>query len=65
MITTLTEIFRDRMSDYKVVDVIVKVWLAVLLVMFVLGLGTIITHIIMNPSAVDNETFGIFDTLGS
>jgi len=65
MITTLTEIFRDRMSDYKVVDVIVKVWLVVLLVMFVLGLGTIITHIIMNPSAVDNATFGIFDTLGS
>ena len=65
MITTLTEIFRDRMSDYKVVDVIVKVWLAVLMLMFVLGMGTIITHIIMNPSAVDNATFGIFDTLGS
>ena len=61
----IKQIFGDKMSDYKVVDVIVKVWLAVLLVMFVLGLGTIITHIIMNPSAVDNATFGIFDTLGS
>ncbi len=65
MITTLTEIFSDKMSDYKVVDIIVKVWLAVLLVMFVLGMVAIITHIIMNPSAVDNATFGIFDTLGS
>jgi len=33
--------------------------------MFVLGMVAIITHIIMNPSAVDNATFGIFDTLGS
>jgi len=61
----IKQIFGDKMSDYKVVDIIVKVWLAVLLVMFVLGMVAIITHIIMNPSAVDNATFGIFDTLGS
>ena len=65
MITTLTEIFSDKMSDYKVVDIIVKVWLAGLLLMFALGMVAIISHIIMNPSAVDNATFGVFDTLGN
>ena len=65
MITTLTEIFSDKMSDYKVVDIIVKIWLAGLLLMFALGMVAIISHIIMNPSAVSNATFGVFDTLGS
>jgi len=53
------------MSDYKIVDIILKVWVAGLLSMVVLGLVAVISHIIMNPSAVDNATFGIFDTLGS
>jgi len=53
------------MSDYKIVDIILKVWVAGLLSMVVLGLVAVISHIIMNPSAVDNATFGIFDTLGN
>jgi flagellar basal body-associated protein FliL len=61
---TLKTIFTDTLSDYKVVDIVLKVWLAVLLVMFVLGMGTLIFHLIQNTSAMDNATFGIFDTLG-
>ena len=53
------------MSDYKIVDIILKIWVAGLLSMAVLGLIGVITHIIMNPSAIDNATFGVFDTLGN
>ena len=61
----IKQIFTDKMSDYKIVDIILKVWVAGLLSMVVLGLVAVISHIIMNPSAVDNATFGVFDTLGS
>ena len=61
----IKQIFGDKMSDYKIVDIILKAWVAGLLSMVVLGLVAVISHIIMNPSAVDNATFGIFDTLGS
>ena len=61
----LKQIFTEKMSDYKIVDIILKVWVAGLLSMVVLGLVAVISHIIMNPSSVDNATFGIFDTLGS
>jgi hypothetical protein len=61
----IKQIFTEKMSDYKIVDIILKIWVAGLLSMVVLGLVAVISHIIMNPSSVDNATFGIFDTLGS
>ncbi len=61
----MKQIFVEKISDYKIVDIILKIWVAGLLSMVVLGLVAVISHIIMNPSAVDNATFGIFDTLGS
>ena len=56
-----TEMFTERMSDYKVVDIILKIWTAGLLVLFVLGMSKIIFELITNPSSFDNATFGIFD----
>ena len=56
-------IFKSKMSDYKVVDVTVKIVLAGLLIMWVLGMAQLLFHLITNPSAMDNATFGIFDTL--
>ena len=61
----LKQIFTDKMSDYKVVDIILKIWVAGLLSMVVLGLVAVISHVIINPSSIDNATFGVFDTLGS
>jgi hypothetical protein len=58
------EIFKQKMSDYKAIDVILKIWLAGLLIMWVLGMGQLLFHLITNPSAMDNASFGIFDTLG-
>ena len=56
-----TEMFTERMSDYKVVDIILKIWTAGLLVLFVLGMSKIIFELITNPSSFENATFGIFD----
>ena len=53
--------FTERMSDYIVVDIILKIWTAGLLVLFVLGMSKIIFELITNPSSFDNATFGIFD----
>jgi hypothetical protein len=55
---------QQKMSDYKAVDIILKIWLAGLLVMWVLGMGQLLFHLITNPSAIDNASFGVFDTLG-
>ena len=56
-----TEMFTERMSDYKVVDIILKIWTAGLLVLFVLGISRLIFELITNPSSFENATFGIFD----
>ena len=61
----LLDIFRDEMHENKIMDVILKVWVGGLLALWLVGMVTVISHIIMNPSAVDNATFGIFDTLGN
>lgn len=58
------EFLQQKMSDYKVVDIILKIWLAGLLIMWVLGMGQLLFHLITNPSAIDNASFGVFDTLG-
>jgi len=57
-------ILKQKMSDYKTVDIIVKTWLCVLVAMWVLGMGQLLFHIISNPSVIDNASFGVFDTLG-
>lgn len=61
----LLDIFTDEMHENKIVDVILKAWIGGLLALWVIGMVTIISHIIMNPSSIDNATFGIFDTLGN
>jgi len=61
----LLDIFTDKMHDNIIMDVILKTWIGGWMIMWAIGMVAIISHIIMNPSAVDNATFGIFDTLGS
>lgn len=60
----LLEIFTDEIHENKIMDVILKLWIGGLMGMFVLGMSAIIFQIITNPSALDNATFGVFDTLG-
>ena len=54
----------EKFSDYKVIDIILKVWLTALLILWVIGMTTLLYTIITEPGVMDNATFGIFDTLG-
>ena len=54
-------IFTSKMSDYKIVDIILKITTAILMIMWVLGMVQLLFHLITNPSAMDNATFGIID----
>ena len=61
----LLEIWKDKLSDYVIMDYIAKIWITVLLFMFVLGFVSIMYGIISGEADIENATFGIFDTLGS
>lgn len=63
MTTKKTNTAPMKFSDYKIIDIILKVWLAVLVVMWVIGMAQLLYHLITNPSAMDNATFGIIDYL--
>ena len=58
------EIFTQKMSDYKVIDIMLKLWVAGLFGLFVLGMVSIIYGVISGEADIQNATFGIFDTLG-
>jgi cbb3-type cytochrome oxidase subunit 3 len=60
----LLEIWKDKLSDYVIMDYIAKIWVTGLLFMFVLGFVAIMYGIISGEADIQNATFGIFDTLG-
>ena len=60
----LIQIWKDKLSDYMIMDYILKIWISGLLFMFVLGFVTIMYGIISGEADISNATFGIFDTLG-
>ena len=61
----LVEIWKDKLSDYVIMDYIAKIWITGLLLLFVVGFATLMYGIISGEADVQNATFGIFDTLGS
>ena len=63
MTTKKTNTAPMKLSDYKRIDIILKVWLAVLVVMWVIGMASLLYHLATDPSSIENATFGIFDTL--
>jgi len=60
----LVEIWKDKLSDYVIMDYIAKIWITGLLLLFVVGFATLMYGIISGEADVQNATFGIFDTLG-
>ena len=60
----LKAIFTEKASDYKIMDIIAKIWIAGLMVLFVVGFATMMYGIISGEADVQNATFGVFDTLG-
>ena len=60
----LKAIFTEKASDYKIMDIIVKIWVAGLMILFVAGFTTMMYAIISGEADIQNATFGVFDTLG-
>ena len=61
----ILQIFKDRMHDNIIVDIVLKLWVGGLLSLFVLGMGQILYAILSGDVNLDNVTFGVFDTLGN
>ena len=61
----LVEIWKDRLHDNMIWNLILKLWITGLLFMFVLGFVAVMYGIISGEADIQNATFGIFDTLGN
>jgi len=55
----LTSIFYSKLSDYKFMDIILKVCTAFLLSMAIFGIVGLIITFILNPSLIANATFNL------
>jgi len=60
----LMSIFRDRMHENIVMDIVLKLWIGGLLALWFLGMVALLWGIISGEADIENATFGVFDTLG-
>ena len=64
-ISLIKEEFSEATTfSQKSLIIFLTLWVAVLSTSVVGGIATIVYELITNPSAFDNATWGIFDTLG-
>ena len=49
----------------RFIEVLVKLWISGLFILFVVGWTSLVVHWIMNPNMWNGVTFGIYDTLGT
>ena len=61
MKTVLLHMWKEPMSDYLVLNYILKVVAFGLLIMSFSGIGKMIFEIVTNPSQFNNVTFGLID----
>jgi|21_taG_2_1085346.scaffolds.fasta_scaffold00151_35 hypothetical protein len=57
----LLKIWNEPMSDYIVLDYLLKSTTYALMAMWVLGMGTLLYGLISGQANVANASFGIFD----
>jgi hypothetical protein len=55
----LTSIFSSKLSDFKFMDIILKVSIAFLLSLSIIGIIGLIVSFILNPSLIANANFNI------
>ena len=61
MKTVLLHMWKEPMSDYSVLNYILKFVAFGLLIMSFSGIGKMIFEIVTNPSQFNNVTFGLID----
>ena len=59
ILIVLKSIFTGKLSDYKFIDIILKVVTAFLLSLSIIGIVGLIVNLILNPSLIANATFNI------
>ena len=59
ILIVLKSIFTSKLSDYKFMDIILKVVTAFLLSLSIIGIVGLIVNFILNPSLIANATFNI------
>lgn len=57
------EIGEQPTLGYKFLQFLVATWVLGLFLLFVVGWLTLVVNLIMNPSLMNNATFGVFDHL--
>ena len=57
----LVQIWKDKLSDYIILDYIFKIWITGLLLLFVIGFTTLMYGFISGEADIQNATFGVFD----
>ena len=59
IIFVLTSIFYSKLSDYKFMDIILKIVTAFLLSLSIIGVFGLIVSFILNPSLIENANFAL------
>jgi hypothetical protein len=59
ILIVLKSIFTSKLSDFKVMDVLLKVSIAFLLSMSIIGIIGLIVSFILNPSLIANANFAL------
>ncbi len=59
ILIVLTSIFYNKLSDFKFMDIILKVSIAFLLSMSIFGIIGLIVSFILNPELIANANFNI------
>ena len=64
-ITLMYELYSEATTTKeKFLALFMSLWIAILMVLSVTGIGMVIYELITNPTQFNNVTWGIFDTLG-
>lgn len=59
ILIVLTNIFYNKLSDFKFMDIILKVCIGFLLSMAIFGVVGLIVSFILNPSLIENANFAL------
>ena len=59
ILIVLTSIFYNKLSDFKFMDIILKVCIGFLLSMAIFGVVGLIVSFILNPSLIENANFAL------
>lgn len=59
ILIVLTNIFYNKLSDFKFMDIILKVCIGFLLSMAIFGIIGLIVSFILNPSLIENANFAL------